>query len=185
MRALLRRELASFKGVAIIVTHDPVDAMTLATRLVLLEDGRVTQTGTPEEIRSAPRTPYAADLVGVNVFRGELVAAGDAAEIVTAAGNVTCIPPPGIALPARGAVGILRPADVSLFLARPVGSARNVFSGAVRFVSVEGDRARIGLDTSPPLVAEVTAASVGRLGITESVDLWASFKAVEVRVLVP
>ncbi len=184
-RALLRRRLTSFPGIAIVVTHDPVDAMTLASQLVLIEDGRVTQSGTPSEIRSAPRTTYAADLVGVNIFRGELVAGDDVAEIVTPAGRVTCVPPPEIVPPVPDIIGILRPAEVSLYLARPVGSARNVFEGAVRFLSIEGDRARVGLDTAPPLVAEVTTASLRRLGLTEGVTVWASFKALEVRVVVP
>ena len=46
--------------------------MTLADRLVLLEDGRITQVGTPAEVRSHPATRYAADLVGVNLFEGTL-----------------------------------------------------------------------------------------------------------------
>jgi molybdopterin-binding protein len=49
-------------------------------------------------------------------------------------------------------------------------------------VSVEGERARVRIDCSPPLVAEVTLGSVERLGIREGTQLWASFKAVEVRV---
>ena len=72
VRELIREELARFPGVRIIVTHDPVEASLLADRLVLLEGGMVTQIGTPEDIRAAPRSRYAADLVGVNAFRGLL-----------------------------------------------------------------------------------------------------------------
>ena len=53
VRDLIREELARFPGVRVIVTHDPVEASTLADRLVLLEAGRVTQIGTPMEIRNA------------------------------------------------------------------------------------------------------------------------------------
>ena len=73
---LLRDTLAAFAGPSILVTHDPVEAMTLADRLVLLEDGRITQVGTPAEVRSHPATRYAADLVGVNLFEGTLEPAG-------------------------------------------------------------------------------------------------------------
>ena len=184
VRALLGNVLSSFAGVAIVVTHDPVDAMTLATRLVLMERGRVTQIGAPEEIRSAPRTPYAADLVGVNLFAGRLERGHDTADIVTTDGRVACVPPPELATMQR-VIGVLRPADVSLYLARPDGSARNVFRGPVRFVGIEGDRARVGVSSSPPLVAEVTTASLRRLGITEGTIVWASFKALEVAVHAP
>ena len=72
VRDLIREELARFPGVRVIVTHDPVEASALADRLVLLEGGRVTQIGTPEDIRTAPRSRYAAALVGVNAFHGLL-----------------------------------------------------------------------------------------------------------------
>jgi molybdate transport system ATP-binding protein len=184
IRALLRRELAAFVGVAIVVTHDPVDAMTLGGRLVLVEDGRVTQSGSPDEIRAAPRTPYAADLVGVNLFAGTLERASDGtASIRTANGAVATVPPTGLDPATRDVLGVLRPSDVALHLTRPDGSPRNVFEGRVLFISLEGERARVGLETSPLLVAEVTAASLRALGLQEGARVWASFKALEVRVV--
>ena len=82
-------------------------------------------------------------------------------------------------------LGLLRPSDVSLYRARPDGSARNVLHGRVTSVAIEADRARIRIDSAPPLVAEVTPGSVTRLGLTEGAEVWASFKAVEVTVLMP
>jgi molybdate transport system ATP-binding protein len=182
IRAILRRELEAFGGASIVVTHDPVDAMTLAARLVLVESGRVTQTGSPDEIRAAPRTPYAADLVGVNLFAGTLEPAGDGIALIrTTDGLIACVMPTGEAT--TDVLGILRPADVALHLKRPEGSPRNVFEGPVRFITVEGDRSRVGLATTPPLVAEVTTASFRSMGIAEGSRVWASFKALEVRVV--
>ena len=185
IRALLRRMLSTFGGAAVIVTHDPIDAMTLAERLVVLEDGRMTQTGTREEIRAAPRTRYAADLVGVNLFTGTLRPGPGAATLETPDGNVACVAPDDVDEPVVNALGILRPADVSLSLTPPAGSARNVFPGPITFVSVEGDRARIGVGSRPPVVAEITTASLRELALTEGMRAWASFKALEVRVVLP
>ncbi|MFF6781752.1 ATP-binding cassette domain-containing protein [Streptomyces sp. NPDC012510] len=70
VRAQLRRHLADFEAVAVLVTHDPLDAMVLADRLVVVEDGRVVQEGTPGEIARHPRTDYIAHLVGLNLYRG-------------------------------------------------------------------------------------------------------------------
>ena len=185
IRALLRTVLAGFPGVRVLVTHDPVEAMTLADRLVLIEHGRVTQAGTPAEIRDAPRTPYAAELVGLNLFAGSLVRLDDGAgALQTPDGPVVVGWPADAHEPVDAALGLLRPADVSLFADRPDGSARNLLEGTVIAVSFEGDRARIRLDTHPPVVAEVTPGSVERLGLSEGVRVWASFKAVEVRVIV-
>jgi len=66
----LRRHLESFEGVRLLVTHDPVEAMAMADRLVVLEHGRVLQSGTPADVTQHPRSRYVADLVGVNLFRG-------------------------------------------------------------------------------------------------------------------
>ena len=177
----MREELARFPGVRIIVTHDPVEASTLADRLVLFEEGAVTQIGSPEEIRSAPRSRYAADLVGVNSFRGRLEPLEDGAgRLATGEGDVVAAWPEG----SEGGevIGLLRPADVTLSLEPPMGSARNVFRGEVTSIAVEGDRARVRIATAPPLVAEVTVGSVDA-SASAPVRVWASFKAVEVQVL--
>ena len=182
VRELIRDELARFPGVRIIVTHDPIEAAMLADRLVLFEDGRVTQIGSLEEIRSAPRSRYAADLVGVNSFRGRLEPFEEGAgRLATGEGDVVAPWPEGFE--GGEVVGLLRPADVTLSLEPPAGSARNVFRGRVTSIAVEGERARVRIATSPPLVAEVTLGSVERLGLRDGVDVWASFKAVEVQVL--
>jgi molybdate transport system ATP-binding protein len=183
VRDLVREELARFPGVRVLVTHDPVEAATLADRMVLLEEGRVTQVGTPEEVRTAPRSRYAAELVGLNAFRGRLEALEEGAgRIVTADGEVVVLWPAGLQGGAE-TIGLLRPADVTLSLEPPVGSARNVLRGRVTSVALEGERARVRLATSPPLVAEVTLSSVERLGLREDAAVWASFKAVEVEVV--
>src|SRR5205823_4800420 len=75
VRRDLRRHLASFDGIRIVITHDPLEAVALADRLVILESGRVVQTGSPAEVTRRPRSRYVADLVGVNLFRG--IATGD------------------------------------------------------------------------------------------------------------
>ena len=70
LRRDLRRHLESFRGVRLLVTHDPVEALAMADRLVILEQGRVLQSGSPAEVTQHPRSRYVADLVGVNLFRG-------------------------------------------------------------------------------------------------------------------
>jgi molybdate transport system ATP-binding protein len=183
VRELVREHLRGFPGVRVVVTHDPVEASALADRLVLLEHGRVTQTGSPEEIRTAPRSRYAADFVGINAFHGRIDRLEDgAARLAVGAGAEIVVPWPE-AFGGGDVIALLRPADVTLSLDTPTGSARNVFDGPVSWIAVEGDLARIRVASVPPLVAEVTLGSVERLGLREGERVWASFKAVEVRVL--
>jgi molybdate transport system ATP-binding protein len=215
IRAVLGRVLADFAGIAVLVSHDPVDAMTLADRLVILEAGRVTQIGTAEDIRRAPRTPYAAELVGLNLFRGRLEPAEPGVGRLVTADGTLVVPWPagggsmgeddrigGAVDVIGGAVevvhvvdagdaiddvlALLRPADVSLHLAPPPeGSARNVIAGRVQSISSDGERARVWVAGAPPLIAEITQGSVARLGLVEGLPVWASFKAVEVEVRLP
>jgi len=86
--------------------------------------------------------------------------------------------------PLDDVLATLGPADVSLHAARPEGSARNVVQGVVEEVAILGDRARVRLDSSPRLVAEITTGSAGRMAIQTGTLVWASFKAVEVHLMV-
>jgi molybdate transport system ATP-binding protein len=187
IRPLIRSILDAFAGVRVLVTHDPVEALTLADRIVVLEEGRVTQTGTPEQLRNAPRTHYVADLVGVNLFAGRLEPLDQGAgSVVTSAGSVV-VPWPDD-LPREGVDGVLavlRPSDVVLHTSEPEGSARNVVHGSVAEIAIDGERARVRLASTPPVVGEITLGSVARLGLREGETAWASFKAVEITLVLP
>src|SRR5207248_7902367 len=130
VRARLGKVVAGFGGVAIVVTHDPVDALTLADRMVVLEHGRVTQAGPVDDIRSAPRSTYAAELVGINLFTGRLEPIGDgAAELHVDGGTIVVSCPLGLAGPLDGVTALLRPADVVLYREQPsAASARNILA---------------------------------------------------------
>ncbi|MFM8944772.1 MAG: ABC transporter ATP-binding protein [Actinomycetota bacterium] len=186
IRSLLARELAAFPGVRIVVSHDPVDAMTLADRVVVLEGGRVVQVGTPDEIRDAPATPWAADLVGLNRFRGRLepLEPGAGRLVVEGGGEVIVAWPadvPHVAQP--DVTALLRPSDVSLSLTAPTsGSARNMLRGRIRSIALETERARVRVDATPPIVAEITLGSVLRLRLAADTEVWVTFKAVEPRI---
>jgi molybdate transport system ATP-binding protein len=181
-RELVRDELARFPGVRILVTHDPVEASMLADRLVILERGAVTQIGTPEEIRGGPRTRYAAELVGVNAVRGRLERIEEGAGRLIAGDGALVVPWPDW-YTGGDVIALVRPVDLTLWLERPEGSARNVLRGPVTSVAIEGDRARVRVGSTPPLFAELTIGSLERLGLRPGTDVWASVKAVEIEVL--
>ncbi len=175
VRRELRRHLASYDGVRILVTHDPLEAAALATTMVVVEDGRVVQSGRPDDVRARPRSRYVADLVGVNLLRGQ--AAGHDVLLDTGARlTVAETPPPGEVL------AVVHPRAVSLHPARPGGSPRNVWEATARALDFEGERVRVRLDGPVPLVAEVTAAAVRDLGLTEGSRVWGSVKATEISV---
>ncbi len=174
LRRDLRSHLATFSGARVIVTHELLDAVALADRLVVLEDGRVAQSGTVREVADAPRSRYVADLVGVNLLHGS----GHGHQVVLEGGGVVVT-----ADAVDGDVYVaIQPHSVSLHRAQPEGSPRNVWRGLVRGADLLGDRVRIHVDGPVPVVAEVTAAAVGELGLHEGVDVWATVKATDLSV---
>jgi molybdate transport system ATP-binding protein len=180
LRALVREVAGSFGGATVLIAHEPLDALTLADRVAVLDAGRITQAGTPEEIRATPRSAYAADLVGVNLFAGQLEPLGDGAAILrTPDGDVT-VSPGTTPEPGTPATASLDPVDVSLHRSEPEGSARNVVRGRITEIALDAERARVRIDARPRLVAEVTSGSVSRLQLRVGGEIWASFKAVEV-----
>jgi molybdate transport system ATP-binding protein len=170
----LRRSLGEFDGVAIVVTHDPVEAAALADRLVVLEQGRVVQSGTPTEISAHPRSPYVADLVGVNLLNGR--GRGDQVDV---AGGATLT----VARPVEGhVVAVVHPRAVVLHERAPEGSPRNVWQGTVVAVDREVDRVRVQVGGPMPIVAEITNRALDELGLREGAPVWVSVKASEVTV---
>jgi molybdate transport system ATP-binding protein len=159
-----------------VVTHDPLEAIALADRLVVIERGRLVQVGTPAEVTERPRSAYVADLVGVNLLRGR--AAGDTIE-VGEGGHVEAV-----GAGAGEVFAVIPPSGVSLWRTRPDGSPRNVWRGRAAGLDLLGDRVRVRVDASPQpsLVAEVTPAAVAELGLAEGSEVWVSIKATEVRV---
>jgi molybdate transport system ATP-binding protein len=174
LRREIRRHLATFAGTRLLVTHDPLEAATLADRLVVLEAGRVVQSGTPAEVSERPRSQYVAELVGINLLRGR----ADGYRVVLASGGSLIV-----ATQARGEVfAVVHPRAVALHAREPEGSPRNVWREKVRSLDLEGSRVRVGIDGEVPLVAEVTPAAVADLGLAEGEPVWASVKATEVSV---
>ncbi|HEX7147731.1 MAG TPA: ABC transporter ATP-binding protein [Actinomycetota bacterium] len=174
VRRDLRRHLASFGGTRLLVTHDPLEAMALADRLVVLEGGRVTQSGRPAEVSERPRSGYVAELVGVNLYRGQ----ADGAAVELAGGGRLIATGDH-----RGEVfAAVHPRAVALHRRVPEGTPRNVLAGTADTVDVVGDRVRVRVTGQVPIVAEVTPAAVGELRLADGGPVWASVKATEVTV---
>jgi molybdate transport system ATP-binding protein len=170
-RRWLHHHLAGTGIARIVVTHDPVDAAALADRIVVVEGGRVVQSGTPAEIAARPRSRYVADLVGVNLLRG--TGRGDRVEF---AGAALVVPEAGDG----DVLAVVHPRSIALFRDRPEGTPRNVWPGVVTAFDDEGDRVRVHVDGAIPVVAEVTPAAIRALALEPGTPVWVSVKATEI-----
>jgi molybdate transport system ATP-binding protein len=173
-RADLRRHLGGHPGATILVTHDPLDAMMLADRLVIVEDGAVVQTGDAVEITSRPRTDYVARLVGLNLYRGR--AAGTTVHLAGGSTFTTVSPYDGevfVAFP---------PSAVALYGERPDGSPRNAWPAVVDSMAPHGDQVRVELTGGITVAADVTPAAAAHLDLAPRRAVWAVVKATETAV---
>jgi molybdate transport system ATP-binding protein len=176
VRTELRHRLAEFPGCALVVTHDPVDAMLLADRLVVIERGRLVQQGDPADVARRPRTDYVARLVGLNLLRGR-------AEVgrVRLAGGQTVIVTEDADLSGEVLVAF-RPAAVSVYREPPHGSPRNVWPGTVSSVERYGGRVRLAVAGPVPLTAEVSTDALAELRLATGEPVFVAVKATEIDV---
>ena len=174
VRRDLKRHLESFEGIRLVVTHDPLEAVALADRLIVMEDGHLVQSGTPAEVTEHPRSQYVADLVGVNLLRGE----ADHGSVRLASGQLVA---------AAGAelgdvFAVVHPRAIAIHRTHPEGSPRNVWSGRATSIELLGNRVRVRIDGEVPLVAEVTPAALSELHLVEGGEVWLAFKSTDVAV---
>ncbi|MFJ2559533.1 MULTISPECIES: ABC transporter permease [unclassified Streptomyces] len=180
VRHTLRGHLDGFGGVCLIVTHDPVEAVSLADRVLVLDEGRVLQDAPPAEVTRHPRSPWVARMLGRNAWPGAFGPDGFALD---AGGRLVVAEP----LPdGSRALAIIAPEAVSVHRERPGGSPRNVWPGTVREITALGSRLRVLItsDRAPDLVAEITPEAAAELRLAEGVPVWTGVKATEV-TLVP
>ncbi|MFY1702797.1 ABC transporter ATP-binding protein [Micromonospora sp. WMMA1923] len=174
-RAELHRHLHAHTGATLLVTHDPLDALVLADRLVIVEDGQVVQTGDAATVTARPRTDYVARLVGLNLYRGHAhghtVQLGDAGRETFALSAVDRLD--------GDAFVVFRPAAVALHPHRPDGSPRNTWSATVVGIQRHGDNLRVQLDGPIAAVADLTPAAAAHLRLAPGQQVWAAVKATD------
>ncbi len=169
----LREHLGAFAGPTMLVTHDPIEALLLAQRIVVLEAGRVVQSGSPAEITSRPLTPYVARLVGMNLYVGD--AAGD---VVSVDGGGTMV---AADAPAGRVLAAVRPSAITVHTSAPHGSsARNVWRATITSLAPLGDRIRVSTAGELDATVDVTAAAVAELDLALGRPVWLSAKATDV-----
>ncbi|GAA0976437.1 Molybdenum import ATP-binding protein ModC [Nocardioides aquaticus] len=177
LRQTLRRVLAD--RTVLLVTHDVLDALLLADRVVVLEDGAVVEHGPCAEVLSRPRSSFAARIAGLNMLRG---AWRDGAVEVAYGGRSMRVE--GIAadpVPGEGeeAVAVFGPSAVSVFLEAPHGSPRNAVEVTLSDLEPHGGQVRVRAGT---LSADVSVRAVSELDLAPGTRGYFVVKASEVAI---
>jgi tungstate transport system ATP-binding protein len=180
----LERILSETGTTALLATHDQMEALRLSDRMVVMNEGKIVQGGTPDDVMNHPVDEFVASFVGMeNVLTGTVVYAADG--LITVILAERRIEFPGAATAGDIATICIRPEHVTLDISDPSGetSARNVFAAVIRKIAPTGMFQKIHLDCGFPLVAYLTNQSVGTLRLEEGKQVFASFKATAVHLI--
>jgi molybdate transport system ATP-binding protein len=184
LRQTLRRVLAD--RTCVVVTHDVLDALLLADRVIVLEGGRVVEEGPTRDVLTRPRSAFAARLAGLNLVVGRWAGAGvvlDDGTVVAGRGSAEPL------TDGAPVVAVFRPTAVAVYRSAPHGSPRNVVPVTVTAVEPIGDLVRIraadrlaGSSGQTGLSADVTPTAAAELELVPGVEVFFSVKATEVDV---
>ncbi len=176
LRRVIAEQMANHHGPRLLISHDPTDIFVLADEVVVIENGRVTQSGSPLALRRAPATQFVADFTGVNLIRG--VAHHGQVNIVGTSSVLTVAD-----TTASGPVHLrVLPNALSLHRDQPAGSPRNTWLATVTAVEDLGDIRRVHLDRPVALVADITPGAAADLELAPGSAVWVAAKATEVSV---
>jgi putrescine transport system ATP-binding protein len=149
----------------VVVTHDQDEAMTLASRIAVMHDGRIAQVGTPGEVYEFPANRYVAGFVGnINLIEGQVTGRANGrlqlrAEALDADLAVACDDPAGI----DGSVCVaVRPEKITISREAPAGAERNVVKGVVRDLGYFGDQSLYRVHARSGAVVQVSAQNLRR-----------------------
>lgn len=178
MRQTLRTVLAD--RTAVLVTHDVLDALLLADRVVVLEAGRVVEEGAASEVLSRPRSAFAARLAGLNLVTGTWSGDEVRSEFGEVVHGLTTAPVPGVG---DAVVATFRPHTVAVYREQVEGSPRNSFDVTVTGLEPLGDLVRVRATANgQSLAADITVQSVAALELGAGQRVTFTVKATEVAV---
>lgn len=172
LRRLLKRVLAGRR--AIIITHDVLDALMLADRVVILENGRISEEGPTRDILQRPRSRFAAGLAGLNFVAGHLTEHGLRSGALNLYGHHDAAAPLPTGQPG---VAVFPPSAVSVFLTEAHGSPRNSFAVTITDLEPHGDGIRVRAGEGGQLSADITPAASVDLGLAPGTQVYFVIKA--------
>ncbi len=182
LRQLLRKVLRDTGRTALLVTHDLIDALSLADRVIVLDGGRIVEDGPTRTVLSQPRSSFAARIAGVDLITGTAETHG----VLTSDGvriqgllDPTCTT-------GQPAVAVFSPAAVAVHLTPPTGSPRNHLAVTITELEPHGELIRVhAADTTGgtiDLIADITAAAAADLDLVPGKHIHFAFKATEVQI---
>ena len=184
--AVLRERLSQSGITTLLVSHDIAEVLALASRMIVMGDGRVVEEGEPARILASPSSVFAARLAGLNIVTGEAIGGPGMVGVRVGEGALwaACDSVAPGEESARVAL-TFPPEAVALSREEAHASPRSVLPGVVAGIDVDGSlvSVRVALAEGVSVSARVTASAWSELGLGVGDRLWASVKATQVRAI--
>ncbi|HEX3863163.1 MAG TPA: ABC transporter ATP-binding protein [Stellaceae bacterium] len=156
----------------LVVTHDQEEALGLASRVAVMRQGRLVQTGRPADIYEQPNSRFVADFVGaVNLFDGEVVAGGGALAVSDAAESIP-LPPLAMSPPGTALTLGLRPEKLHLSRNRPAGFA---LAATIVSIDYQGGQSMVHLTTAAGRKMRAHMSSADVLDLPRDAPIWCTW----------
>jgi len=187
-RGELRRHLQEFAGVTVLVTHDPLEAIVMTDRLVVIENGRIVQEGAPAMIARQPATQYVARLVGLNLYEGGPDGVVPSPDVIPLSPDVI-LPSPEVILPKAGSspppttnrmLMAIRPSAIRIHTTAP--RVRTDWQGHVASIEPQIRHVRVDVTGTPPALVDLTPTEAAGLSLKEGQQVWLSVDPEDVEV---
>ena len=184
--AVLRERLAGAGITTLLVSHDIAEVLSLASRMIVMGEGRIVEEGEPARVLASPASVFAARLAGLNIVSGAPVARSGMVGVRVGDGALWAASDsvgPGEES-ARVAL-TFPPEAVALSREEAHASPRSVLPGVVAGIDVDGSlvSVRVALAEGVLVTARVTASAWSDLGLGVGEGLWVSVKATQVRAI--
>jgi molybdopterin-binding protein len=179
---LITRVIRENAITVVVATHDMSQGQRLADRISVLVGGEIIQSGGAREVFTSPQNREVAEFVGMeNIIDGTITSCERELAIIDVRGrSIEAVTDCGVG----DAVLIgLRPEDVTIALSKLSSSARNCLSGTVSSLVYDGPLCHVGIDCGFPLVSLVTRKSAEEMGLEKGLEVYASFKAVNIHII--
>ena len=182
--AVLRERLSQSGITTLLVSHDIAEVLALASRMIVMGDGRVVEEGEPARILASPSSVFAARLAGLNIVTGEAIGGPGMVGVRVGDGQLWSADAQSAEPPGRLAL-TFPPEAVALAREESHASPRSVLPGRVTRIDITGSLVGVGIALAEGVcvTARVTASAWAELGAGLGDRLWVSVKATQVRAI--
>ena len=183
--AVLRERLAGAGITTLLVSHDIAEVLSLASRMIVMGEGRIVEEGEPARVLASPASVFAARLAGLNIVSGAPVACPGMVGVRVGDGVLWAADSVGPGKESARVALTFPPEAVALSREEAHASPRSVLPGVVAGIDVDGSlvSVRVALAEGVSVTARVTAAAWSDLGLAVNDRLWVSVKATQVRAI--